>query len=50
MDVAAWEEVAFDGDGERVAGGYEVIHDEVDRFFVRDIAIAKAIDVELDGF
>ena len=50
LDVAADVEVAFDLDAQRIARGDEVFKNDVDDVFVKDLYVAKRVDVELQTF
>ena len=47
LDVAADVEVAFDLDTQWITGGDEVFKNYVDDVLVKDLYVAKRIDVEL---
>jgi hypothetical protein len=48
MDIASGGIVGLDGDGEGIHGRDQIIEDLVGRFFVGDIAIAVAVDIQLE--
>ena len=45
--LSADVEVAFDLDAQRIAGGDEVFENDVDDVLVKDLHVAKRVDVEL---
>src|SRR6185503_3902306 len=47
LDVAADVEVAFDLDAQRIAGRDKVFENDVDDVLVKDLYVAKRVDVEL---
>ncbi len=46
--IAPGLKIALDFELQWVSGSYEIIHDLVDGFLVGNVAIAIAIDIELD--
>lgn len=50
MHIAAGGKVPFDFHVEGIAGGYEIIEDLIDSFFVGNVAIAITVDVKLNRF
>src|SRR3989441_9568151 len=47
FDIPAHVEVAFYFDAQRIAGFHKVFENHIDRVFVKDLHVAKRIDIEL---